>query len=207
MIGPLWPGSPLYNKSLQDYAFDPVLANQMLDDAGYRKRSDGTRFDFRLIWTANDIRPTKMADVIAQNLAAVGIKTIPMPLERSAVIQKGYINGEFDMIIASFALGPDPDAGTERLYNSSNILPLPNVNNSAYKNPEVDKLFDQQRLQVDFAARKAVYDKIQELIWADIPVFPICAYDAPSIVHGDYVADAFTTFNNIIDNMAAAKPA
>lgn len=37
-------GETGYDSSLHDYAYDPAKANQMLDAAGYHKRSDGTRF-------------------------------------------------------------------------------------------------------------------------------------------------------------------
>ena len=80
----------------------------------------------------NDIRITKMADVIRQNLSDVGIAVSLQPLERAALNQKGYISEQFDMIIDSYAQGPDPDIGTERLYISNNIHNPPRIftNNS-----------------------------------------------------------------------------
>jgi peptide/nickel transport system substrate-binding protein len=206
MVGPLPPSSPLYNTALVDYEFDPARANAILDAAGYARDANGTRFEFRFLWAGGDIRVTKMGDVLAQNLAAVGIKVILRPLERSSLNQLGYIGGQFDMIIDSFSLGPDPDIGVERLYNSNNILPVPFVNNSGYANPEVDKMFDEQRVQIDPIKRKAIYDRIQEIIWADIPVFPICAYSGPAVARGSYVADAFTCWNTVTEDFAHARP-
>lgn len=207
MVGPLWPASPLYNTALIDYAFDPAKANALLDEAGFPRKADGTRFEFRFLWAAGDVRVSKMGDVIAQNLANVGIKTILRPLDRAALNQIGYVGGQFDMIIDSLALGPDPDIGTERLYRSDNILPAPATNNSGYSNPEVDKLFDEQRVLMDPAKRKAVYDRIQEIIWADIPVLPICSYVGPAAVRSNYALDVFTTYHVVIENFARARPA
>lgn len=110
------------------------------------------------------------------------------------------------MIVDSYALGPDPDIGVERLYNSANILPLPFVNNCGYANPEVDRLFDLQRTQTDLAERRASYAQIQKMIWADVPTLPICAYSAPVVVRTSYVADSFTNWNTTGEDFARAKP-
>lgn len=207
MVGPVAPSSPLYNKELKDYAFDPARAEQLLDEAGFKKGADGTRFEFRYLFAVNDFTAAKMGDIIARNLAAVGIKPILTPLERGTWVTKSFTDDAYDMTAGSFALGPDPDIGTERLYNSNNIHEgVPFVNCSPYKNPEVDKLFDQQRVETDFAKRKAIYDKIQELVWADIPVFPICAYAIPGAVRGNYVTDVFQEEASTREDFVFAKP-
>jgi peptide/nickel transport system substrate-binding protein len=105
------------------------------------------------------------------------------PLDRSALNQRGYIALQFDMIIESYGQGPDPDLGVERLYNSANIQnpPAPFTNSSGYRNPEVDRLFDQQRPLIELAKRKAVYDRIQEILWRDMPVLPIYSYSPPNV--------------------------
>jgi peptide/nickel transport system substrate-binding protein len=192
-IGPLPPSMPLANKALKDYEYDPKRANQMLDDAGFARRADGTRFEFRLLWTTNDIRITKMADVIRQNLSDVGIAVSLQPLERAALNQKGYIGEQFDMIIDSYAQGPDPDIGTERLYISSNIHNPPRTftNNSSYINAEVDKLFEEQRLQTDPAKRKDIYDRIQVILWEAVAVLPILAYSGVSAFRNTVMTNAF----------------
>lgn len=203
-IGPLPPSMSLANKKLQDYKFDPARANQLLDEAGHPRKADGTRFEFRLLWPAYDIRVTKMADVIRQNLSAVGITVSLQPLERAALNQKGYISEQFDMIIESYAQGPDPDIGTERLYNSNNILTPPAIftNNSAYSNPDVDKLFAEQRVQTDPAKRKEIYDRIQEIIWAAVPILPILAYSGVSAFRSTVMGNTFESADGSKESFA-----
>ena len=94
----------------------------------------------------------------------------------------------------------------ERFYNSNNIVPGFFVNCSPYRNPEVDKLFDEQRMQTDPAARKAAYDKIQAIIWADIPVFLICAYNLPGAVRSTAATGVYNCDSSNRDDYAAAKP-
>jgi peptide/nickel transport system substrate-binding protein len=206
MVGPVPPASSLHNDKLTDYAFDPRKAAEMLDAAGYPKKADGTRFTFDLLWPSYDILMTKTADIIYRNLSDIGIKVNLQPLERAALNQKGYVGLQFDMIMETFGQGPDPDIGVERLYNTKSIFspPQPYTNASGYSNPEVDRLFDEQRVQVDPAKRKEVYGKLQELVWNDLPVLPIFAYAAPNVYRSSYVKDVFDVSYGNQENFAKA---
>lgn len=206
MIGPVPPTSPLHNKALVDYPLDPAKANALLDEAGFPRKADGMRFDLRYVYGAPDLPAAKIGDIMSRNLAAVGIKVIARPLDRGAVIQVAYVNNEFDLTSSSFSLGPDPDVGVERFYNSNNISNIQAVNNSKYINPEVDKLFDEQRVQVDPARRKAIYDKIQEIVWNDLPVFPFCTYTLPGAYNSTVVSDIFDGEASNREDFVFAKP-
>ena len=191
MVGPVPPTSPLYNAALEDYALDPARANALLDAAGFPRGADGMRFPLRYLFGANDLPARKIGEIIGRNLAGVGIRVVQTPLDRGAIIQRAYVALEFDMVAGSFSLGPDPDVGIERFYNSNNIFNIQAVNNSPYVNPEVDRLFDEQRVQTDEAKRKAIYDRIQAIIWRDIPVFPFCAYTLPGLTRTTYANGTF----------------
>jgi peptide/nickel transport system substrate-binding protein len=206
-IGPLPPSMDLANTNLKDYDYDPKRANEILDAAGYARKADGSRFEFRLLWAAHDIRVTKMADVIRQNLSDVGITVSLQPLERAALNQKGYISEQFDMIIDSYAQGPDPDIGTERLYVTSNIHTPPAVftNNSSYSNPEVDKLFAEQRMQTDPAKRKEIYDHIQEILWKAVPVLPILAYSGVGAFRDTVMTNCFESADASKESFARVR--
>jgi peptide/nickel transport system substrate-binding protein len=206
MVGPVPPTSPLCNKALVDYALDPAKANALLDEAGFPRKADGMRFDLRYVYGATDLPASKIGDIMSRNLAGVGIKVIARPLDRGAVIEVAYVNNEFDMTSASFSLGPDPDVGVERFYNSNNIFNIQAVNNSKYINPEVDKLFDEQRVQVDPAKRKAIYDRIQEIVWNDLPVFPFCTYTLPGAYNSSVVSDIFDGESSNREDFVFAKP-
>jgi peptide/nickel transport system substrate-binding protein len=193
MVGPVPPASQLYDKNLKDYPFDQAKAGEMLDQAGYPKGADGTRFGFDFVLPANIPGEGKIAEVVKTNLAAVGIKVNLVPLERAAMNQKAYTDLQFGMLIDSYGLGPDPAIGVERLYNSNNIKspPVPFSNSAGYRNAELDKLFDQEKLQSDPAKRQEIYNKIQEMIWADVPTVPLMAYVAPNIFRSSYVTGLY----------------
>ncbi|WP_292444330.1 ABC transporter substrate-binding protein [Mesorhizobium sp.] len=206
-IGPVPPSNPLFKADLPDYAFDPGRAEALLNDAGYPRGSGGTRFDFRLLWPASDIRLTRIADIVHQNLAAVGINVVLQPLERATMFQRGFVGEAFDMLMESYSQHADPDIGVERLYNSNNIHtpPLIYTNNSSYRNDEVDRLFDEQRVQTNPAQRKETYARIQEIIWRDVPVLPLMAYYGVSAYRSDRVENALNAGDGNKDSFARAK--
>lgn len=193
MLGPVPPASPLYNSGLADYAFDPAIAKQMLDAAGYPAKGSAPRFTFDLLWPNYDVNMGRAADIIYRNLGDIGIKVNLQPLERAALNQRGYVALQFDMLMESYGLGPDPDIGVERLYNSHNILtpPVPFTNSSGYANPEVDQLFEEQRGATELAKRKEIYGRIQEIIWRDLPALPIFAYSPPNLFRSSYVTGLY----------------
>jgi peptide/nickel transport system substrate-binding protein len=208
MIGPLWPFSPLCNRALPDYALDPARAQKLLDEAEFPKGSGGIRFTLRLLWAASDVRLARIAEVMARNLAGVGIKLALSPLERATLIQRAYVANAFDIVLDFFALGPDPDFGTERLYHSGNIKPSPSANTSAYTNLEVDRLFEEQRNQTDPLKRREVYAKIQQLIWADMPILPLAAVGVPTLSNARFVTNVFDqNWTAQADGFVSARPA
>jgi peptide/nickel transport system substrate-binding protein len=208
MLGPVPPASPLYDSDLKDYDFDPKIANDLLDAAGYPRNADGIRFAFNFLWPSTDAGTTRMAEIIRENLKAVGIEAKLQPLERAALQQKGYVALRFDMLCETYGLGPDPDIGVEPLYNSKGIQnpPVPYLNPSGYSNPEVDRLFEEQRVLVDLPKRKEVYARIQKLIWDDVPVLPMFSYEGPNIYRSSVVSGVFQGSYGSQDSFVTAAP-
>ncbi|MBS7700481.1 MULTISPECIES: ABC transporter substrate-binding protein [unclassified Chelatococcus] len=194
-LGPVSPADPLYNKKLVDYTFDAAQANRMLDEAGFKRGADGTRFELELGWASSLGSAANIADIIKQNLAAVGIKLNLFSADRAAFDQRAYATGNFAMTIEAVAIGPGV-GGIERFYNSNNIRPVPYTNNSDYRSEEVDALFTKQRSILDPVERKAVYDRIQEVIWDELPILPLYQVVFFSITRSNYVTDVYEEGGN-----------
>jgi ABC-type transport system substrate-binding protein len=79
------------------------------------------------------------------------------------------------------------------------------TNNSAYSNPELDKLFDQQRVQIDFEKRKAIYDTIQEIIWDAMVVLPLVAYSGVGAYRNTAMSNAFQVSDSSKESFARVK--
>jgi peptide/nickel transport system substrate-binding protein len=207
MIGPVPSVLPLHNKALKDYEYDQAKARRLLDEAGLKAQTGGERTRLRLLFNTSDARATRIADIIREQLRQVGVRADLQPLERATLIQRGYVSGEFDMLVDSFLLGPDPAVGVERLYISTNRhSPMrPFTNNSNYVNPEVDRLFTEEKKEVRLERRKPIYDRIQALIWADVPVLPIFSYRGANVYNSKVVEGIFDTLDGSKESFARAR--
>lgn len=162
-------------------SFDRAAAQTQLDQAGWRREGTGTRaaqgvegvpdgtklaFDFLAFPTFR-----QYGELFKAQLAEVGAEVNLRILEPPVFADTVFTKREFDTNIISYCNGPDPEIGVRRMYVSSNIAPIPFSNAAAYRNPEVDKLFDQAQATVDRDDRSKIYRNIQELLVKDLPYF------------------------------------
>jgi peptide/nickel transport system substrate-binding protein len=156
--------------NVMQYPHDPAKANQLLDQAGLARGSDGMRFTSTFVHATSY---AKYGELMKQQLAEVGININLVPLEVNAANEQNYIKKDFDLGFASYCNGPDPEIGVRRMYVSSNIGPILFSNGAAYTNPQVDQLFDQAAAAVDKTERAKAYDQFQEIVARDLPYLPI----------------------------------
>lgn len=148
---------PYANKNIKPYPYDPKKAQQLLQEAGW---------DFNK--TLNLVVPSgvktreQSADIIVENLKAIGVKAQITKFDLATVIQKAR-KGEFDITFVGYQIYADPDVSN--YYKSG----LTATNFSSYSNPEMDKLLDQGIRETDPLKRRPIYDKVQELIEQDLP--------------------------------------
>ena len=84
----------------------------------------------------------KLAEVLRDQVASVGIDLQLRLMDRNAWIDAVYKHWDFDLAFTHFENGADPDIGVKRVYVSSNIVPIPFSNAAGYHNPRIDELFD-----------------------------------------------------------------
>lgn len=159
--------------------FDRPAAEALLDEAGWVRKGGGTRTA-----TGVDGVPDgtplafgfthfpsfgQYAQLLRAQLAEVGADVELVPLEPAVFSDTVFKARDFDTNIISYCNGFDPEIGVKRMYTTANIGPVPFSNSSAYRNPQVDQLFDQARTTVDPAERTEVYRRLQEQLVADLP--------------------------------------
>jgi len=155
-----------HNSNVFKYERNLPLADQMLDDAGFRRDSDGVRFHLKYVYAASY---AKVVEVVRDQLRDVGIVVDLEQMEFSAAVDRVYIKKDFDLGFASFENGPDPDIGVKRTVVSGNIGPIPFSNGASYRNPRVDELFDFAASETDKQKRAAYYFEAQEILVKDVP--------------------------------------
>jgi peptide/nickel transport system substrate-binding protein len=162
------------------YAYDPDRARKMLDDAGVKPGSDGTRFTIRLAFSANRADDVQAAQVLQRNWQAVGIKVVLQGTEGNLFATKVFGDYDFDAAIANYSTGGDVALGVARLYTTDAIRKgSVYVNGSRYSNPEVDALFSQGRDAPTQEERAKAYFKVQEILAKELPVLTL--HEQPQI--------------------------
>ena len=93
---------------------NPAAAASGLDDAGWLTQPDGTRGDGGVLLhytlSVPDAAPLpEVADMVADQLDAVGISVTVQVTPSAGFLDGVLLSGEFQMAIASWNAGPDPD--------------------------------------------------------------------------------------------------
>ena len=148
--------------------FNLERARALMAEAGY---ADGFTLT---LWNSADNQECVDTSVIVMNmLAQIGINIEIVSVE-FATFLAGVTAGEQDMHVLHWNnITADPDYGLA-LWHSTNIGAS---NRFRYHNPEVDRLLDQGRAELDPAVRTEIYNEVQRLIVEDMP--------AIFLVHGE----------------------
>ena len=169
------------------HEFDVAKANRTLDEAGYARGPDGIRrapdggpLQFNITVAANEPQHQRAAQLISQQVEAVGIRMTVEAIDPATLRQRrGALN--YDSFITNLEshAHADPDALSFFFHS-----PVPNAPSAgsfgAYANPQFDALVEKARSTLDVEERKRLLHEAQR----------IYAQDAPALVlfypNGDY---------------------
>ena len=202
------PGStiipPLYTTLHEDpgtQTYDPALANQILDDAGYamgpdgvRVGPDGQRMSYRLFVRSDSDSSVKTGEYVKSYLADIGIEANVKAVTEDALYEI-IGRGEFDMFEWGWVVEPDPDyqlstfTCAKRSYKDGDTI-YADLSDSFYCNPEYDVLYEEQALETDQAKRAEIVKRMQQMLYDDVPYVVTVYYDNLEA----YRSDRFTGF-------------
>jgi peptide/nickel transport system substrate-binding protein len=167
-----------YTEPDQTYPFDPDLANQMLDEAGWEMNDDGVRekdgetLEFDLYARSESPFTVQMAKLIAEMGQEIGVKwnVQVVSTDKLTDLTIRTVDGkpapDFDTFI--WGWGGDP-------YDPSFLLSILTTgqiggsSDSFYSNPEYDRLYREQTGIFDTEERKSVIAKMVALTQRDLP--------------------------------------
>ncbi len=159
---PVASSSAFFNKVMAP-PYDPAKARALLAEAGV-----AGQMSLRLFASNERVGCIEQAQVIKPMLEAVGIKVEiqQVPWDRfNAEIWK-----KETLFISNWVGRPTIDEELYPYFHSTGSW-----NEYNYANPEVDRLLDQARRQLDLSQRKADYAKVQEILSAEGPAI-ICYF-------------------------------
>jgi peptide/nickel transport system substrate-binding protein len=163
-----------YNPKIQARKFDPALAERLLDEAGYKKGPDGTRFKLRL--TYNPFLFANFGDFVRQAIRRIGIDVDLQRYDLATYLTTVYRDRAFDIVIESLSNTFDPTPGVQRAYWSKNIQTgIPFSNAAHYSNPEVDGLLEAAGSEPDETKRRELFFRFQEIIHEEVASVDIVA--------------------------------
>jgi peptide/nickel transport system substrate-binding protein len=159
-----------YTADVPQYGFDLARAEQLLDEAGYKKGSDGIRFRI-----SHDPMPygdeyTRSGEFIRQALKQVGIEVTLRNHDLPTFLRKVFTERDFDTLNSFYAAFPDPQIGVHRRFSSEAIKTgTPWSNASGYSKPETDALIGAIQSEGDTARRTALIHQLQQVAQTDLP--------------------------------------
>lgn len=159
-----------FKPGLPQHDYDPAKAEQLLEDAGYKKDSQGVRLRINHITEVSYGQVyQRAAEFMQQELRKIGVEMELINLELAAMIRRVFGEYDFDTNSQWYSAYPDPQIGVTRRFWSKNIKPgTPSSNSSGYSNPEMDRIIEgiQEEGNVD-KRRQYIWD-MQELVQTDV---------------------------------------
>jgi peptide/nickel transport system substrate-binding protein len=147
---------------LQPYEFNQARSRQLLAEAGYPN-------GFNTTFSLNEGNPERLdtGEILANMLRQVGINVDIRVIEWGSYLEMTG-RGDHDMFILGWSpSGGDPDRGLYATFHSSNFG-APG-NRAFYNNPEVDRLLDAGRRELDRPRRAQLYAQAQRIIRDELP--------------------------------------
>lgn len=180
-----------YTDKVADYPFDVAKANQLLDDAGYKRGDDGVRFSLKLLPAPYFNETRQFGDYLRQALAAIGIDA-RLANNDSAAHQKAvYTDHDFDLAVAPPVYRGDPAISTTILVESGLPAGVPFSNQGGYANADIDKIITTAAKTIDEKARIQLYHQFQILVEEDLPLINVAEWGFITVArdHVQNIAD------------------
>ena len=137
------------------YDYDPELAKQLLDEAGWVvgddgiREKDGVRFSFELLFQQGQQTYGQMVPYIQQAWAEIGVEMSAVEQPITTLLDNANAR-TFDALLLDFVWFVDGDQGS--LFRCD-AMPPNGFNQTGYCNPEFDRLNDLQLLELDVERR------------------------------------------------------
>jgi len=189
--GPVTPGDKLWmDAALPHPARSIERARQLLQSAGFSWKDGGTLLDsrgaaveFSIVVNSSNSQRTKMAAIIQDDLTRLGMNVHIVPLEFRNMVDRFLNSFDYEAAIMGLVSGDADPTADMNVWLSSGETHLWDLRGKPATpwESEMDQLMNQQETTLDFAKRKQLYDRVQEIVAEDLPV--ICLV-SPNILVG-----------------------
>jgi len=179
----IWPPQSWAHQEVVEALPKLERAASLLDEAGWKLGPGGIRQDAKgrplrlVMFSAWSYSGRDSAEAFGESLKKIGVE---IDLRRTPVDEPYVLStkGEGDIWDYAWNTGLDPD-NESPLFTSDGVKGGSNV--TGYQSPEVDRLFEEGRHELDPGRRQSLYFRINQLIQKDHPVLQL-TYGAAFLV-------------------------
>lgn len=189
----LLPNTPFYSDDVTTYAYDPEIAAQLLDEAGWTAGADGNRekdgqpLTLELV-TNVDPNRQQVLEFLQGEWATAGINVSVRVYDFAAMLAD-LTAGEFQVSLVGWLGLTDPDRATYLQFTTDGAS-----NYGKYSNPEVDQLLEQGRTELDLEARQATYTQAAQIVTDELP-YIFVLYQGYVVIHSSTLEN-YTVYPN-----------
>ncbi len=150
------------------------------DKTGHLLDHSGQTVEFSIVASSSNGQRLQIANLVQQDLQKLGMQVSVVPLEFRSMVQRVTQSHEYEAAIMGLASGDVDPNGEMNVWLSSGSTHLWNLGEKQPATPweaEIDKLMRRQLTTLDHKKRKAVYDRVQELIAQELPIICVASPD------------------------------
>ncbi len=192
LFGHVTAGNKLWrNESIPRPPRSAAKARELLAAGGFKWKTDGSLVDsagspveFTILTSAGNTPRMQMATMAQSDLKEIGISVQVVPLEFRSLIDRVLKSADYEACLLGLTSGDaDPNPEMNVLLSSGGT----HVWHPSQKQPEtpweaeIDGLMQRQVSVTDFAERKRLYDRVQQLMAEKLPLIYLTS---PSILVG-----------------------
>jgi peptide/nickel transport system substrate-binding protein len=170
-----------WNPNATEYEYNPQKAEQLLDEAGYPRGSDGIRFEVTLDFMNYMPGDREMWIMVQEMLNDVGIKVNLREWGDWGSYFDHFMSGNWELNWAWGGPGPDP-SGYDRFFLSDATY-----NKAGYNNTRVDELFAEVTRTFNQTRRQEIFYEIGKILSDDLPRIPIWVVTSPQVWKPEFI--------------------
>ena len=165
-------------------------ARELLQSAGYSWKNGAlvdprcNAVEFSILTSASNAQRAKIATIIQDDLSQLGMTVQVVPLDFHAMVDRLQSSYNYEAAVMGLVSGDADPTSEMNVWLSNGETHLWHPNQAKPATPwesEMDGLMEKQLVTLDYAKRKQLYDRVQEIVAEELPV--ICLV-SPNILVG-----------------------
>jgi peptide/nickel transport system substrate-binding protein len=178
--GNVGPGNKQWvNQSIPHPQRSPETARQLLKSAGFSWNASGQLVDhlgqlveFSIVSSSSNAQRMKMATLLQDDLAQLGMQVHVVPLDFRATIARVFQSFDYEAAIMGLGGGdadPNPEMNVWLSNGSTHLWHMGETQPSTPWEREIDQLMNEQMVTLNYQKRKKLYDRVQQIISEQLP--------------------------------------